>query len=121
MAERTNEVFKWKEEIKRAIEAMTEEIGLLEMQRKRLSQAKNVLSLVRSISSECLACRALRQGHDLTRDNPEEELIKVSFKLFIKIISYRLVLGYIFIWQTWRPQFGDPCSRLQKIHYIDLY
>ncbi|XP_073989436.1 tektin A isoform X2 [Rhodnius prolixus] len=76
LAERTNEVFKWKEEIKRAIEAMTEEIGLLEMQRKRLSQAKNVLSLVRSISSECLACRALRQGHDLTRDNPEEELIK---------------------------------------------
>ncbi|KAK9507778.1 hypothetical protein O3M35_007557 [Rhynocoris fuscipes] len=76
LAERSNELLRWKGEVERSIQAMTEEIRLLEMQRRRTKQAKTVLGLVYSISSECLARRAMREGYDLARDATEEELIK---------------------------------------------
>jgi tektin-4 len=78
LAERAHEILKWKNEVERALEAMTEEIRLLEEQQYRASNSKSVLGIARSISSECIARRAQREGHELARDNVEEELIKVA-------------------------------------------
>ena len=77
LSERAHEILRWKTEVERAIEAMVEEINNLEQQQKRANNSKSVLGMIKSISSECMARRAQREGHELARDNVEEELIKV--------------------------------------------
>jgi len=76
LATRTHELLRWKNEVERSLEAMMEELSLLEAQRRRAYQAKAALGLIRSISSECMGRRAMREGHDLARDKVEEELVK---------------------------------------------
>ncbi|KAL1139824.1 hypothetical protein AAG570_006801 [Ranatra chinensis] len=76
LAERTHEIFRWKTEVERAIDAITEECKMLESERRRTSQARSVLGIVRSISNECMSRRGMREGYELARDKIEEELIK---------------------------------------------
>ncbi|KAF6208212.1 hypothetical protein GE061_016664 [Apolygus lucorum] len=76
LAERDHEILRWKTEVEHAIVAMTEEIKLLTQKRVQARQAGAVLTIISNIASECMARRALREGHDLQRDKVEEELIK---------------------------------------------
>ncbi|XP_026469916.1 tektin-4-like [Ctenocephalides felis] len=76
MVNRTQELNRWKTELERAIFAMSEEVQVLEEQRRRLKGAGSVLKIPESIVSECIERRSGRMEPDLVRDNVEEELIR---------------------------------------------
>ncbi|XP_055596610.1 tektin-4 isoform X2 [Uranotaenia lowii] len=65
-----------KSELARAIKAMQDEISTLEEQRRRLKQSLAVLRMPEAIATECLECRSGRPDNELTRDEPEEELVR---------------------------------------------
>ncbi|CAG9761871.1 unnamed protein product [Ceutorhynchus assimilis] len=74
--QREREILRWKCELERAIAAASEEMSLMEEQRKRLKQAAAVLQMPESIAGECLERRTGRLDSELVRDEVEDELIR---------------------------------------------
>ncbi|XP_067008025.2 tektin-4 [Anabrus simplex] len=92
LRQRAHEVYHWKNELERAINAMADEINLLELQRQRLKTSMGVLRIPESIAGECLERRTGRLEPDLVRDQPEEELIKeVSLMSEVRDLMNRLL------------------------------
>ncbi|XP_046414254.1 tektin-4 [Neodiprion fabricii] len=73
---RAGEVFKWKSELERELQSMTEEIDLLEVEYRRVRASLSVLTIPESIAGEFLQLRATRLEPDLVRDDVDAELIK---------------------------------------------
>lgn len=75
---RANLVYRHKTQLEHAITAITEEIRLLEAERRRVQQSLLVLTTPTSIAGEFLQLRCSRLESDLVRDDVEEQLVKVS-------------------------------------------
>ncbi|CAK9815426.1 TEKT4 [Anthophora quadrimaculata] len=73
---RAREVYRWKTELEQLISNITEEIELLEGERRRVKQSLSVLTVPESIAGEFLQLRSKRLESDLIRDEVEEELTK---------------------------------------------
>lgn len=74
---RAGDVFRWKNELERALTMMTEEIDLLEVEYRRVKASLSVLTIPESIAGEFLQLRSTRLEPDLVRDEVDDELIKV--------------------------------------------
>lgn len=77
---RANLVHRYKTDLEYAIVAITEEIRLLEAERRRVQQSLSVLMIPISIAGEFLQLRCSRLESDLVRDEVEEQLVKVKSK-----------------------------------------
>ncbi|KAF7406321.1 hypothetical protein HZH68_005690 [Vespula germanica] len=73
---RANVVHRWKLELDNALQSITEEIILLEGERRRVKQSLSVITIPESIAGEFLQLRATRLESDLVKDNVEKELTK---------------------------------------------
>ncbi|XP_014486346.1 PREDICTED: tektin-4 [Dinoponera quadriceps] len=73
---RANLVHRYKTELEHAIVATTEEIGLLEAERRRVQQSLSVLTVPTSIAGEFLQLRCSRLESDLVRDAVEDQLVQ---------------------------------------------
>ncbi|XP_032664221.1 tektin-4 isoform X2 [Odontomachus brunneus] len=73
---RANLVHRHKTQLEHAITAITEEIRLLETERRRVQQSLLVLTTPTSIAGEFLQLRCSRLESDLVRDDVEEQLVK---------------------------------------------
>ncbi|XP_078050189.1 tektin A [Augochlora pura] len=73
---RAAEVFRWKIELEHVLRDITEEIELLEAERRRVKLSLSVLTIPESIAGEFLQLRSKRLESDLIRDEVEEELTK---------------------------------------------
>lgn len=71
-------VHRYKVELEHSIIAITEEIRLLEAERRRVQQSLSVLVIPASIAGEFLQLRCSRLESDLVRDDVEEQLVKVE-------------------------------------------
>ncbi|XP_011149326.1 tektin-4 [Harpegnathos saltator] len=69
-------VYRHKTELEHAISAITEEIRLVEAERRRVHQSLSVLTIPTSIAGEFLQLRCSRLESDLVRDDVEEQLVK---------------------------------------------
>nr|XP_031850473.1 tektin-4-like isoform X2 [Nomia melanderi] len=76
LKKRSAEVHRWKVELEHVIREITEEIELLEAERRRVKQSLSVLTIPESIAGEFLQLRSRRLESDLIRDEVEEELTK---------------------------------------------
>ncbi|CAK9797137.1 TEKT4 [Anthophora plagiata] len=76
LRDRAREVYRWKTELEQLISNITEEIELLEGERRRVKQSLSVLTVPESIAGEFLQLRSKRLESDLIRDDVEEELTK---------------------------------------------
>lgn len=68
LRQREQEVHRWKCELEAEIEAASEEITLMEEQRRRLKQASAVLQMPESIAGECMERRTGRLDSEIVRD-----------------------------------------------------
>ncbi|CAG9568757.1 unnamed protein product [Danaus chrysippus] len=73
---RIKDLSKWKKEVEKTLDAMTEEINTLDNDRAKLKGACRILMMPEAISRECLELRTNRYEPDLVRDDAEQELIK---------------------------------------------
>ncbi|XP_076278808.1 tektin A isoform X2 [Lasioglossum baleicum] len=73
---RSAEVYRWKVELEHVNRDITEEIELLEAERRRVKQSLSVLTVPESIAGEFMQLRSKRLESDLIRDEVEEELTK---------------------------------------------
>ncbi|XP_047349358.1 tektin-4 [Vespa velutina] len=73
---RANVVYRWKLELDNALQNITEEITLLEGERRRVKQSLSVITVPESIAGEFLQLRGTRLESDLVKDNVEKELTK---------------------------------------------
>ncbi|XP_076642532.1 tektin A [Halictus rubicundus] len=73
---RSAEVYRWKVELEHVNRDITEEIELLEAERRRVKQSLSVLTVPESIAGELMQLRTKRLESDLIRDEVEEELTK---------------------------------------------
>ncbi|KAL2721269.1 tektin-4 isoform X2 [Vespula maculifrons] len=73
---RANVVHRWKLELDNALQSITEEIILLEGERRRVKQSLSVITIPESIAGEFLQLRSTRLESDLVKDNVEKELTK---------------------------------------------
>ncbi|KAI4494784.1 hypothetical protein M0804_000985 [Polistes exclamans] len=73
---RANVVHRWKLELDHALHSITEEIILLEGERRRVKQSLSVITIPESIAGEFLQLRATRLESDLVKDDLEKELTK---------------------------------------------
>ncbi|KAI4465455.1 tektin [Holotrichia oblita] len=121
---REQEVFRWKCELERAIDAAREEIELIEKERRRLKHAMAVLMLPESIAGECLERRATRLDPELVRDEVEEELIKetaliaeikILFEKTLKDIEMQLLED-----KTAKQRLEYDWSDKSQAHEIDV-
>lgn len=80
LSRKAKELFRWKTEVERACQSMSEEVEQMEIDRQRLKGASRVLMLPEAISQECLDLRSNRAVPDLVADLAEQELIK-EYKL----------------------------------------
>ncbi|GJQ70597.1 hypothetical protein Trydic_g22991 [Trypoxylus dichotomus] len=121
---REQEVFRWKCELERAIDAAREEIELVEKERSRLKHAMAILMLPESIAGECLKRRASRLDSDLVRDEVEEELIKemaltaevrMLFEKSLKDIEMQLIED-----KTAKQRLEYDWSDKSQAHEIDV-
>jgi len=78
---RANVVYHWKIKLEHAIAAIAEEIELLEAERRRVQRSLSILTIPLSIANEFLQLRSLRLNSELVRDNVEEQLTKVEFRM----------------------------------------
>lgn len=78
---RANVVYRWKAELEHAIAAIAEEMELLEAERRRVQRSLSILTIPLSIANESLQLRSFRLNSDLVRDNVEEQLTKVKFRM----------------------------------------
>ena len=94
LSERAGVVYGWKSELERALVEITDEIELLENERRRVKQSLSVLTVPESIAGDFLQLRSTRLEPDLVRDPVEDELVKViSFKpLSINLFSFPLTI-----------------------------
>ncbi|KAL2720721.1 tektin-4 isoform X2 [Vespula squamosa] len=76
---RANVVHRWKLELDNSLQNITEEITLLEGERRRVKQSLSVITIPESIAGEFLQLRATRLESDLVKDNVEKELTKIQF------------------------------------------
>lgn len=74
--QRHMEIYKWKCELKRAIDALVDEICMLEKQRQRIKRATHCLEMPESIARECIEVRTSRSRPELVRDDVEVELLR---------------------------------------------
>lgn len=79
LSERAGVVYGWKSELERALVEITDEIELLEADRRRVKQSLSVLTTPESIAGEFLQLRSTRLEPGLVRDPVENELVKVTF------------------------------------------
>ncbi|KAL0121829.1 hypothetical protein PUN28_006945 [Cardiocondyla obscurior] len=73
---RANVVYHWKAKLEHTINAIAEEMELLEADRRRVQRSLSVLIIPISIASDFLQLRSARLDADLVRDNVEEQLTK---------------------------------------------
>ncbi|XP_033332502.2 tektin A isoform X1 [Megalopta genalis] len=73
---RASEVYRWKIELEHVLRDITEEIEMLEAERRRVKLSLSVLTVPESIAGEFLQLRSKRLESDLIRDEVEEELTK---------------------------------------------
>lgn len=91
-----NVVHRWKLELDHALQSITEEIILLEGERRRVKQSLSVITIPESIAGEFLQLRATRLESDLVKDDLEKELTKVTdnyifyFFIFLMISCSKL-------------------------------
>ena len=78
---RANVVYHWKTKLEHAIAAIAEEMELLEAERRRVQRSLSILTIPLSIANEFLHLRSFRLNCDLVRDNVEEQLTKVEFRI----------------------------------------
>ncbi|KAK2578310.1 hypothetical protein KPH14_002585 [Odynerus spinipes] len=76
LRERASVVYRWKVELDHALQSITEEIMLLEGERRRVKQSLSVITIPESIAGEFLQLRATRLESDLVKDDVEMELTK---------------------------------------------
>ncbi|RLU17935.1 hypothetical protein DMN91_010174 [Ooceraea biroi] len=76
LKDRANVVYHWKAELENAISTITEEMELLEAERRRVKRSLSVLTIPASIAGEFLQLRSSRLESDLVRDEVEEQLTK---------------------------------------------
>ncbi|XP_041971363.1 tektin-4-like [Aricia agestis] len=72
---RVKDLSHWKNEVRKAVDAIANEIEILEQYRVRLKGASRILMIPESISRECLELRTHRHEPDQVRDDAEQELI----------------------------------------------
>lgn len=73
---RIKECEDWKAKVEKTLEAITDEIKILDENRARLKGACRILMLPEAISRECLELRTQRYEPDLVRDDAEQELMR---------------------------------------------
>lgn len=78
LRQRAKEIFRWKEEVKNACEALSKEVELVETERCRLKRLFQTLMTPASITKECIDLRSNRIEIDLVYDVIEIELMKES-------------------------------------------
>ncbi|XP_067210904.1 tektin-4 isoform X1 [Linepithema humile] len=109
---RAKVVYRWKAELEYAITIIVEEIRLLEAEHRRVERSLSILTIPTSIASEFLQLRSSRLESDLVRDDVEEQLTKVYFRL---IYQYNIV-NYLFTSQ-FELQFQEIalCSKVRDL------
>lgn len=90
---RANLVYRWKTQLEHAIVTITEEIGLLIIERRRVKQSMSILAIPTSIAGEFLQLRSSRLEADLVHDEVEKQLSKVELsgcknQLFTHLSEY---------------------------------
>lgn len=73
---RVKDLYFWKKEVEKALNAITDELNILDDNRAKLKGACRILMMPEAISRECLELRTNRYEPDLVRDDAEQELIK---------------------------------------------
>lgn len=76
LGEKVKDLSRWKKKAQQAVEAISNELILLDENRTKLKSACKILMMPEAISRECLELRTNRLEPDLVRDDAEQELIK---------------------------------------------
>ena len=103
LADRIDQIRKWKEILERTLEGLDKEIEDLSEAKNTTEQQLEDMNLSTDVNVENLTIREGRQGTDIVDDEPDKELKKVSdCHISIRIISQSVNNYYYFLFDKYR-------------------